>query len=250
MTDGKVALITGGATGIGAATARQLAARGVRVAICDVNAAAGGTLADELQGTFIDCDVTRYESVASAVAQCLERFGALDYAHLNAGVMTVPTGEPFLAIEDVSEDQYRRIIGVNLDGVFFATKAVLPHLRGTGGAITITASVAAFGMLPIDPLYSATKHSLVGFARSVAAANADANVRINVICPGVVDTAIVPDAFRDADTIMSTDTMATEVVDLLERGANGEVRAKVSGAASFAVPPIDINALAVARQPE
>ena len=98
-------------------------------------------------------------------------------------------------------------------------------------------------MLPIDPLYSATKHSLVGFARSVANFNEGGNVRVNVICPGVVDTAIVPDAFRDDATIMPPEALAAEVVDLLERGGNGEVRAKVTGRDAFVVPPIDINAV-------
>lgn len=235
-----VALITGAATGIGAATARQLAAKDIKVAVCDVNETAGTALAEEIGGLFVHCDVTDYASVEQAVARCCETLGTPGYVHLNAGIMTVPTGDDFLAIEDVSLDQYRRILGVNLDGVFHGIKAVLPKLRDGGGAITITASVAAFGMLPIDPLYSATKHSLVGFARSIAAANEGSNVRINVICPGVVDTAIVPDSFRDPDTIMSPDTLAEEVVDLLLNGANGEVRAKVTGHAAFVVPPIDV----------
>lgn len=238
----KVGFITGGATGIGAATAELLAASGVKVVICDVNEAVGRQLAAKLSGLFVPGNVMDYESVERAVAACVEQVGVPDYVHLNAGVMTVPTGDPFLAIEDVSLEQYRRIVGINLDGVFHGVKALLPVMRKQGGAITITASVAAFGMLPIDPLYSATKHALVGFARSVAAANAESNVRINVICPGVVDTAIVPDAFRDPSTIMSPSEMAAEVLDLLQNGRNGEVRAKVSGKTAFEVAPIDVSA--------
>ena len=134
------------------------------MAVCDINERVGRATASEVGGEFIACDVTRFESVVQAVNSCVGRMGVPDYAHLNAGIMTVPTGEPFLAIEDVSVEQYRRIIGVNLDGVFFGIKALLPGMREKGGAITITASVAAFGMLSIDPLYSATKHALVGFA--------------------------------------------------------------------------------------
>ena len=238
-----VALVTGGATGIGAATARLLAGRGARVCVCDVNEAAGRPLAQELGGHFEVCDVRSIDSMEAAAQACEAALGVPDYVHLNAGIMTVPTGDAFLPIEDVSVDQYRRILGVNLDGVFFGVKTFLLRLRDKGGAITITASIAAFGNLPIDPLYSATKHSLVGFARSVAAFNADGNVRVNVICPGVVDTAIVPDAFRDDATIMPPEELAAEVVDLLERGANGEVRAKVTGRDAFVVPPIDINAI-------
>ncbi len=240
--DNPVALITGAATGIGAASARLLAAQGVRVAVCDVNAEAGTALAAEIDGMFLPCDVTDFAAVEAAVAACEADLGVPDYAHLNAGIMTVPTGDTFLAIEDVSAEQYRRIVGVNLDGVFHGVKCLLPKMRGKGGAITITASIAAFGMLPIDPMYSATKHALVGFARSVAEANAGGNVRVNVICPGVVDTAIVPDAFRDPATIMPPEELAAEVVDLLRQGANGEVRAKVTGRPAFVVAPIDVNA--------
>ena len=110
----------------------------------------------------------------------------------------------------------------------------------TSQTVTVTASVAAFGSLPIDPLYSATKHALVGFVRSIASANAHRGVRINVICPGVVDTAIVPDSFRDPATIMPPDELAAEVVDLLLHGGNGEVRAKLGGKPAFEVPVIDV----------
>lgn len=238
-----VAFITGAATGIGAATATLLAEEGVAVAICDVNEAAGRGLAQDLGATFIPCDVTRYEAVQEAVKTCCSQLGVPDFVHLNAGIMTVPTDDPFLGIEDVSLEQYRRIVGVNLDGVFHGIKALLPRMREKGGAITVTASIAAFGQLPIDPLYSATKHALVGFVRSIAEYNAQANVRLNVICPGVVDTAIVPGAFRDAATIMPPIELAREVVDLLYNGANGEVRAKVAGRPAFVVPAIDINTL-------
>ena len=241
MSD-KIALVTGAASGIGAATARQLASAGIKVAACDVNAAGGAAIAKEIGGEFIPCNVTSFEDVERAVGECIERLGVPDFAHLNAGVMTVPTDAPFLAIEDVTIEQYRRIIGVNLDGVFFGLKTLLPRMREKGGAITITASIAAFGMLPIDPLYSATKHSLVGFARSVAAANEGSNMRINVICPGVVDTAIVPESFKAPQFNMITpDILAAEVVDLLQNGANGEVRVKMGDRPAFTVEPIDVN---------
>lgn len=236
----KAALITGAATGIGAATARQLAQLGYRVAVCDVNEAAGTALAEEIGGRFIQCDVTDFDSVCAAAEVCCSTIGVPQFVHLNAGIMTVPTGDAFLAIEDVSLEQYRRIIGVNLDGVFFGIKSLLPRMRKQGGAITVTASIAAFGLLPIDPLYCATKHALVGFVRSIAGANTEGNVRLNVICPGVVDTAIVPDAFRDPTSIMSPEVLANEVVDLLQHGANGEVRAKVTGRDAFEVSPIDV----------
>lgn len=139
----------------------------------------------------------------------------------------MPTGDPYLAIEDVSEAQYRKIVGVNLDGVFYGMKLVLPMIRNKGGAVTITASTAGLSVVPVDPMYTATKYALIGFGRAVAAANEGSNVRINVICPGVTDTAIVPDDYKKPEYgMMSTTVMAAEIVDLLFHGANGEVRVK------------------------
>ena len=237
----KIALITGAATGIGAQVARMLAAREIRVAICDVNVEAGQALAKEIGGIFLPCDVTRLSSMTSAANNCVKALGVPDFVHLNAGIMTVPTGAPFLAIEDVSLDQYRRIVGVNLDGVFHGVKVLLPKMRKKGGAITITASIAGLGVLPIDPLYAATKYALIGFGRAIAGANANTNMRINVICPGVVDTGIVPDAFKSPD-IMAPETMAAEVVDLLHNGPNGEIRVRIAQRPAFAVVPQDLNA--------
>jgi len=240
---GKIALVTGAATGIGAEVTRQLTGRGVRVAVCDINEAAGRALAEEVGGAFFHCDVTQLSSLTAAVNGCAAALGVPDFAHLNAGIMTVPTGEPFLAIEDVGLDAYRRIVGVNLDGVFFGLKALLPKMRAKGGAITITASIAGLGVLPVDPLYAATKYALIGFGRSVAAANAGSNLRINVICPGVVDTGIVPDAFKGPQFgVMPPSVMAAEVVDLLHNGPNGEIRVKVGHKPAFAIMPPDLNA--------
>ncbi|MEM7002449.1 MAG: SDR family NAD(P)-dependent oxidoreductase, partial [Pseudomonadota bacterium] len=132
-------------------------------------------------------------------------------------------------IEDVSEAQYRNIVGVNLDGVFHGVKVLLPKMRVAGGAITITASIAGLSAVPVDPMYTATKYALVGFGRAVAAADQGSNVRINVICPGVTDTQIVPDDYKAAEyNMMPAEVMALEVVDLLQRGANGEIRVKMA----------------------
>ncbi|MEM7221236.1 MAG: SDR family oxidoreductase [Pseudomonadota bacterium] len=245
----ETAFLTGAASGIGAAVARRLTAEGVRVAICDVDTTRGGALAAELDGLFIECDVSDFDSMSAAVARVVAEWGAPQFVHLNAGVMTVAPDAPYLAIEEVSLAQYQRILGINLDGLFHGLKALLPVVRETTGAITLTASTAAFSRLAIDPLYATTKYAALGLMRGVAAANADHPVRINAICPGVVDTPIVPDAFRGmADLeVMSTDVMAAEVVDLLRHGASGEARVKVSAhLPAIAVEPVDIGALAAA----
>jgi len=242
MTD-KIALVTGASTGIGAAVCTALAELGMSVAICDINRADGEALAARLGGAFIQCDVTSLTSVQEAVSRCVETFGVPDYVHLNAGIMTVPTGDPYLAIEDVTEAQYRRIVGVNLDGVFHGMKTVLPLMRDKGGNITITASTAGLSVVPVDPMYTATKYALIGFGRAVAAANEGSNLRINVICPGVTDTAIVPDDYKKPEFgMMPVELMAAEIVDLLMNGSNGEVRVKnAADKPSFAVglPALD-----------
>ncbi|MEQ8485446.1 MAG: SDR family NAD(P)-dependent oxidoreductase [Pseudomonadales bacterium] len=240
--DTKIAFVTGAANGIGAAVATALAGKGMRVAVCDVNTRDGEATAERIGGEFIRCDVTSLASVRAAADHCIRTLGVPRYVHLNAGIMTVPTGDAFLAVEDVSEEQYRRIVGVNLDGVFHGLKTLLPMLREHGGAITITASIAGLTAVPVDPLYTATKYAVIGLGRAVAAANEGANVRINVICPGVVDTAIVPDAFRGPRFApMPPAVLAAEVIDLLLNGANGEVRVKAAGdRQAFTVEPMDL----------
>ncbi len=235
----KIALVTGASTGIGAAVCRGLADQGVSVAVCDINEAAGSALAEEISGTFIQCDVTSLSSVETAVQQCVEALGVPDYVHLNAGIMTVPTGDPFLAIEDVTEDQYRKIVGVNLDGVFHGVKTVLPLMREKGGGVTITASTAGLSVVPVDPMYTATKYALVGFTRAVSAANEGSNVRVNAICPGVVDTQIVPDDYKRPEfNMMPTEVMAAEIVDLLMNAPNGEIRVKTATDRPAFIAPI------------
>lgn len=224
---GQIAFVTGAATGIGAAVCKNLANQGIRVAVSDINKTDGEALAKELNGEFIKCDVTNLANVKHAANVCAQRLGIPDYVHLNAGIMTVPTGEPFLAIEDVTEAQYQKIVGVNLNGVYHGMKTVLPLMRAKGGTVTITASTAGLSVVPVDPMYTATKYALIGLGRAVAAANEGSNIRINVICPGVTDTQIVPDDYRKPEfNVMSVDIMAAEIVDLLLNGANGEVRVK------------------------
>lgn len=239
--EGKIALITGAAGGIGTEVARALARRGVRVVLCDVNEAVGQALSEEISGKFLRCDVAVQDSVNSAVNSCIQDVGIPDYVHLNAGVMTVAADSPFKAIDEVTAEEFNRIIGVNLAGVYHGFKALLPHMRGGDGAITVTSSTTGVTSLPFDPLYSATKYAVIGLARSIAAAGD--KPRVNVICPGGVDTAIVPQALRAQGVQgMPAAVLAEEVVDLLEQGANGEVRVKnEADKPSFTVQQVNLN---------
>jgi len=241
---GKVALITGAASGIGAAVAHQLAARGVKLVLLDIDASGGEALANSVGGTFIRCDVSDSAAWSEAVRSCIGSAGVPDYVHLNAGVMSVGAGEGFMRLEDLPVANYQRIVSVNFGGVVFGMQALLPHMRARhGAAITVTASMVGLVPLAVDPLYSATKHALIGLVRSVAAGMENAPLRVNAICPGGVDTAIVPVALRAAGMdLMPVGLLATDVLDLMEHGASGEVRVRLgidNPAFAIAAPRLD-----------
>jgi NAD(P)-dependent dehydrogenase (short-subunit alcohol dehydrogenase family) len=185
--DGAVALVTGGANGIGAAAALRLAARGARVVVADVDER-GAQVAAAIGGRFVRCDVREQADNAAAVAAAVTAFGGLDVAFLNAGVSTtsVTLGGPAwdLAV-------YRRAFGINVDGVFFGVNAALPALRARGrGALVLTSSLAGLTAVPGDPIYAATKHAVVGLARALGPALAADHIAVNALCPGFADTAI------------------------------------------------------------
>ncbi|GAA3984315.1 SDR family oxidoreductase [Actinomadura viridis] len=186
---GKVALITGGANGIGAAVARRLAGRGVRPVLADVDEERGTALAGELDGRFVRCDVRDPADSAAAVAAAVESFGGLDVAFLNAGVSS---GCGLDA--DFDPELYRRAIGINLDGVVYGVHAALPALRARGGGdIVATASMAALTSTPFDPVYGANKAAVVGLVRALGPLHAPEGIRVNALCPSFADTAILHD---------------------------------------------------------
>ncbi len=185
--EGKVAIVTGGAGGIGRATCAALAGAGVRVVVADIHRDRGQAVADEVGGTFVSADVSRPDDNQALVAAATARYGGIDLVHLNAGVAT-----GFGLGEDFDPERYRRVMGINLDGVVYGTHAVLPALgaRG-GGAIVATASLAGLTSVPLDPLYAANKHAVVGLARSLGPALAERRIRFNAICPGFAESAII-----------------------------------------------------------
>jgi NAD(P)-dependent dehydrogenase (short-subunit alcohol dehydrogenase family) len=191
--DGKVVLVTGGASGIGLATASRLAAEGAHVMIVDRDRAAGKEAAARLGGQFTAADVARPEDWSAVLAAVEAAFGGLDVAYLNAGVTT---GEGEIA--RVTDQQYRRILGANVDGVVFGVRAVVPALeRRGGGAIVVTASLAGLSAFPPDPIYTLTKHAVVGLVRALAPQLSPLHITINAICPAVVDTPLLGDEGRD-----------------------------------------------------
>ncbi|MCB0875306.1 MAG: SDR family NAD(P)-dependent oxidoreductase [Solirubrobacterales bacterium] len=219
--DGKVALVTGGAGGLGSATARALAAAGVEVIIADVDPAGAG-VADEVGGRFVRSDVSSLDANRELVELARRECGGLDLVHLNAGVASgVGLGDDF----DV--DRYRRVMGINLDGVVFGTVAALPALRDRGGgAIVATASLAGLTAVPFDPLYAANKHAVVGLARSLGLGLADDGIRFNAICPGFAESGII-EPIREALVesglpIIPAETVADAVIELFTGEMSGE----------------------------
>jgi NAD(P)-dependent dehydrogenase (short-subunit alcohol dehydrogenase family) len=219
---GKVALVTGGAGGLGRATCRALAAAGVTVVVADVDEAGGQATADELGGHFVATDVARPEDNEAAVAAAVRHAGGLDLVHLNAGIASgCGVGEHF----DLG--RYRRAMAVNLDGVVFGTQAALPALRARGGgAIVATASLAGLTGVPFDPFYAANKHAVVGLARSLGPALAPEGVRFNAVCPGFAESSIIAST-RDAIVaagipIIPAEKVADTVVGLFASDAAGE----------------------------
>ncbi|MEO3855978.1 SDR family NAD(P)-dependent oxidoreductase [Acrocarpospora sp. B8E8] len=186
-----IALITGGANGIGAAVARRLAADGAKIVLADVDDAAGQELAAGIGALYVRCDVSALADNEAAVAAALSAYGGLDLAFLNAGVTSgCGLGEDF----DLA--RYRRAMGVNLDGVVFGVHAALPALTASGGTIVATASMAGIVGVEADPIYAANKHAVVGLVRSLAGQLAPAGVRVQALCPSFADTAILGE-FRD-----------------------------------------------------
>lgn len=217
---GKGALVTGGASGIGAAAVRRLATAGARVAVADRDEAAARSLADEVGGIALAGDVSDPERMTAHVAAAEDAFGRLDVVLLNAGVTAGQSG-----VQDLDVAGYRRIVGVNVDHVVFGLTAAVPALRRAGGGrVVATASLAGLVPMPGDALYTMTKHAVVGYVRAAAPVLAADGIRVNAVCPGFADTPLIANAKpRFGDFPLLT---AEEVVDaieaVLERGEPGE----------------------------
>jgi len=223
--DGAVSLVTGGASGIGAAVARRLAAEGGRVVVADRDTDLGQQVADDVGGTFVEVDVTDPQAQARAVALAEERHGGLDLAFLNAGVEAGPDVTVAALLEGAGLANYRRVMGVNIDGVVFGVAAAAPALRRRGGgAIVATASLAGLVGLANDPVYTVTKHGVVGLVRAVGPVLAPEGIITTAVCPSFADTPLVarvkesvqafgvdlltPDEVADAVLAAATSTQA------------------------------------------
>jgi NAD(P)-dependent dehydrogenase (short-subunit alcohol dehydrogenase family) len=208
--EGASALVTGGASGIGAACARALAAQGARVVIADLNAEKGEALAGEIGGMFVPVDVTRTDQIVTAVDQALE-MGALRALVCSAGIgsaqRTVGRDGTYESAHDL--DVFKKVIAINLVGTFDTVRIAAtamsrnePDASGERGAIVNVSSVAAFDGQIGQAAYAASKGGLVGLTLPVARDLAASAIRLNTVAPGLVDTPIYdfapePEAFKE-----------------------------------------------------
>ncbi len=184
----KVVVVTGGASGIGLAAVRRFHAEGASVVVADVQDEAGAAVADELgeRCGYRHADVSSWTDVEALMAHAEERFGALDVVFNNAGVGS------FAATPDLAVDEWRRVIDIDLSGVFYGCKAAIPLMRRRGGgAIVNTASISGlFGDYSFAA-YNAAKGAVVNYTRAAAIDHAREGIRINAVCPGPVDTPLI-----------------------------------------------------------
>jgi NAD(P)-dependent dehydrogenase (short-subunit alcohol dehydrogenase family) len=189
--ENKVTIVTGAASGIGAASARLFAEEGANVVLADRNQARLEQVVGEIQqaggaAVGIETDVADEASVKNLVEQTINEFGALHVMYANAGI----SGR--FELESVTADEFDRVMHVNLRGPFFCAKYAVPRIaEAGGGSIVFTASELALVGSPHASVYSASKAGLIGMARGLALDYADAGIRFNCICPGAVDTPML-----------------------------------------------------------
>lgn len=220
VLEGKVAVVTGGASGIGLATARRFAEEGATVVVADIQPGP-----NDLPGRFVKLDVGESSAWAGFIDEVVATEGGLDVIHLNAGVTT---GEG--DIRNLTDAQYERIMRVNVDGVVYGARAAARAMSASGrsgGAIVATASVAGLIGFSPDPIYTLTKHAVVGLVRSLGPALAPLGITVNAVNPGIVDTPLVPDEVKPmleagGMKLIPPSQIADAVVAAITSGRTGE----------------------------
>jgi NAD(P)-dependent dehydrogenase (short-subunit alcohol dehydrogenase family) len=198
--ENKVAIITGAGSGIGRSTAKLFASEGAKVIISDVNEAHGNSVVDEITknggtATFIKADSSKPEDNEALVKQTLDKYGALDIAVNNAGI-----GGPLAATGEYPLDGWKKVIDINLSGVFYGLRYQIPAMLKNGGSIINVASILGQAATKFSPAYVAAKHGVVGLTKAAALEYADKKIRVNSIGPGYIKTPLVMNSL-DASTL-------------------------------------------------
>jgi NAD(P)-dependent dehydrogenase (short-subunit alcohol dehydrogenase family) len=199
--EGMVAVVTGGGSGIGRATAHLLAARGANVLVADIERAHADTVAKEIgdAATSMQVDVTNLDDVEAMVRQAVLSYGGLHIAINNAG-----TSGTFGSTADVDPDEWRRVVDLNLGGVFYCMRAEIPAiLESGGGAIVNTSSGAGLMGFAGLPAYVASKHGVIGLTRAAALEYSAKGIRVNAVCPGTVRTPMLEAFTGDESTLQA-----------------------------------------------
>lgn len=227
--EGKVAIISGGATGMGGAASKLFAAEGAKVAIVDRNRAAAEETAAAIaaaggEAAVFEADVSDERQVQEAVKQASARFGTVTTLFNHAGTIVI---KPFL---ETTLDEWEMLHAVNVRSMFLMTRAVLPQMiAGGGGAIVCTSSISAVAATPMEVLYDTTKGACHMFARAIAVEFRDRNIRCNAVCPGFIRT---PHGLREVAELQAHGVDVSEAAIAAQQGRIGEPE-EVAKAALF-----------------
>ncbi len=227
---GQVALVTGGASGIGQACAERFSGEGAEVIVADVSDSAGTAVAARIGARYEHLDVADRTGWSALVERIAADHGRLDLLHLNAGIRL---GASDLARLDL--DDYLRLVGINQHGVIFGLTAALGLLARSGGSVIVTGSRASISPLPHDIPYAMAKHAVAGLVRSAAGGLADQGIRINAICPATVDTGLLAGGRRQLEAagveVMEPAEVADGVMAILASGVSGACFVQLPGRA-------------------
>lgn len=223
--EGKIVVVTGAASGIGAATARRFASEGATLVLADIDVEGSNAVAKDCKNAIaIRTDVTQASEIDSLLQAAVDRHGRIDVLFNNAGIMGAGT------LPELEIDAWQRVIDVDLGSVFYGCRAAIPHFRAQGGGVIVnTASISGLGGDYALPAYNAAKAAVVNLTRSLAIEHADQNIRVNSVCPGPIATPMTA-------AVDAMPEIAAEYAQAIPMGRLGEPE-EIAGVVAFLASP-------------